>query len=84
MPYCNPKANGEVQKLKLNTTKPRPAAGMFVKDEPIVESPKAMDFEEGTLEGPPQVVRAISFCLGAVLSSLSRRLVHCLFVSWFG
>jgi hypothetical protein len=65
MPYCNPRANDEVQNLKPNTTKP--AVGMIDKNRPIVESPapmdlvespEAMDLEE-RLQESSQDVRAV-------------------------
>ena len=58
MPYCNPKAPGEVQKLKLKTK--IPPADTTKTEEPIIESPTGMDSEESLPEGPPQDVRTVS------------------------
>jgi len=68
MPYCNPNAPNEVQKLVLNpkakkeavpklkvvdTDKP-PAVETIEKEGPVAESPVAVDFEEKLPEDPPQ------------------------------
>ena len=54
MPYCNPKAVGEVQRLELDMV--IPAAEIM---SPTVESPVAVDLEERPPEGS-QDVRAVS------------------------
>lgn len=57
MPYCNPKGN---EALDLNLKTVKPAAGMIEKDGPLVESPVAMNPDEGSPEGSTQSVRAVS------------------------
>ena len=58
MPYCNPKAPGEVQKLMMNTKKP--ATHMIKTEEPTMESPADSDLEESPPESPPQDVCGVS------------------------
>jgi hypothetical protein len=56
-PSSKAKNNGQ----KLMIKKDEPSVGMLEKDAPIVDSPVAIDFEEGHPGGSPQDVRASYF-----------------------
>ena len=55
-PNSNSKAKNNGQKLAIK--KDKPEVGMIDKDDPIVDSPVAIDFEEGHPECSPHDVRA--------------------------
>ena len=81
MPYCNPKAPGEIQKLDLKTK--TPPTKTTKAEEPIVESPTAEDPEERLPEAPPQGVCVVSLLPWLPLLISTMPSCSLAFVRWF-